>query len=73
MTAAAAFWRHTGRLEGRGAFGDQRHLMQRGRSDGVGNRYALMAERGELETFPGHATPGGCLCHVPRLKTLLGE
>lgn len=59
MTAAAAYWPATGRLEVSGAYGDEPDLAARGEADGVGERYLRMAERGELATFPGRVTPCG--------------
>ena len=57
MTAAAAFWPSTGRLDAWGAFGDVPDLMARGQADGVGRRYLAMAEASELRTWPGRVTP----------------
>ena len=57
MTAAAAYWPDTGRLDCWGGFGDNPDLMARGEADGVGDRYIRMADRGELVTFPGRVTP----------------
>ena len=56
MTAACALW-ESGRLEAWGAFPDTPGLIERGRADGVGGRYAGMVERGELLTYPGRTTP----------------
>ena len=51
MTAAAAFWPDTGRLEAGGVVSvDCRALAERDLRDGVGAAYERMAERGELLT-----------------------
>ncbi|KAA8616319.1 terminase [Salipiger aestuarii] len=55
MSAAAAYWPRTGRLEAVGCFPCQPGLADRGASDGVSDRYAQMKERGELWTL-GEAT-----------------
>ena len=52
MTAAAAYWPASGRLEAWGAFGGVPDLEARGRGDNVGLEYVTMADRGELETVP---------------------
>ena len=57
MTAAAAYWPNTGRLEGWGAFPDEVPLDVRGKSDGVENGYVLMHQAGELLVFEGYITP----------------
>ena len=57
MTAAALYFAETGRLECYGAFGEIPDLSARGETDGVGDRYVRMQERGELRTFPGRVTP----------------
>ena len=57
MTAACSFWPDTGRLDCWGAFGDTPDPGARGESDGVGDRYIRMAERGELVMFAGRVTP----------------
>ena len=54
-TAACSIWPATGRVEFWLAFGDTPGLVERGRFDGA--RYDLMAERGELRTYPGRVTP----------------
>ena len=56
MTAGAAFWPNTGRLESWGAFPGVPDLHARGQRDGVGRRYALMQDRGELVVYPGVKT-----------------
>ena len=48
MSAAAAFWPETGRLECVAAFPSEQPLSERGLADGVGNRYVRMYERDEL-------------------------
>lgn len=50
MSAIAAYWPHSGRLEVQGAFPSKPGLAERGEADGVKDRYVLMAERGELLT-----------------------
>ena len=57
MSAAAWFWPKTGRLESLGVFPSQPSLAERGVMDGVGRRYAEMAERGELRTMGGQIVP----------------
>ena len=59
MTAFVAYWPQTGRLEARGAFPADPGLKDRGKDDGVGDRYVRMAERGEIRTYPGRVTPVG--------------
>ena len=48
MTAGAAYWPATGRLELRAVFPEVPDLLERGRRDNVGTLYQQMAERGEL-------------------------
>ena len=57
MTAASLYWPETGRLESYGAFPGTPDLLARGVLDGVGNRYMIMHERGELAIYPGRVTP----------------
>ena len=57
LTALAAFWPSTGRLECWAAVGDIPSLIDRGRADGVGGLYEQMERRGELQTYPGRVTP----------------
>ncbi len=57
MTCAAGFWPASQRLECYGAFGDVPDLAARGEADGVATLYERMADRGELRTWPGRATP----------------
>lgn len=59
MSACAAFWPNTGRLEVMGCFGDTPNLSKRGKNDSVGELYVQMEKRGELITFPGEVTPIG--------------
>ena len=59
QTARAAYWPETGRLEVAAAFPDEPDLDARGAGDGVGGRYRLMEQRGELRTYPGRVTPVG--------------
>lgn len=48
MSAWSNFWPQTGRLECYGAFATTPGLLERGRSDGVADRYTQMHQRGEL-------------------------
>ena len=48
MTAAAAYWTHTGRLECFAVFPERPSLPERGLKDGVGALYQRMHNRGEL-------------------------
>lgn len=57
MTAAAFYWPETGRLEVRGWFPTKPGLLDRGQSDGVGNRYVEMHQRGELDTLGDQTVP----------------
>ena len=57
MTALAAIWPLTMRIETWGAFPVAPDLAARGRLDGVGGLYARMEERGEISTYPGRVTP----------------
>ncbi len=59
MTAAAAFWHRTGRLETWGAFPATPKLRERGDADAVGDLYERMADRGELQVYDGRVTPAG--------------
>lgn len=67
MSAAALYWPQTGRLEVTGTFPAVPALLDRGQSDGVGERYVEMHGRGEL-TVMGEATvpPGPWLAEVAR-------
>jgi phage terminase large subunit-like protein len=51
MSAWANFWHETGRLEVFGAFPTSPNLLDRGRNDGVSDRYQRMFEAGELLTL----------------------
>ena len=55
MSAAAAYWPATGRLEAVAAFPEVPDLRERGLSDGVGRLYMDMANRGELIVTSGRA------------------
>ena len=57
MTALAAAWPRSGRLEVFGAFPETPDLRARGAADGCGSLYEQMRDRGELRTFPGRVTP----------------
>ena len=53
MTAAAALWPDTGRLEVWAAFPDTPGLAERSESDGCRGQYEEMQRRGELRVYPG--------------------
>ena len=57
LTAAAAYWPATGRLEAWVACGAEPDLWERGRADGCGGLYVDLARRGELRTYKGRVTP----------------
>ena len=57
LTALAALWPETGRLEAWAAVGDVPDLLDRSRADGLGGLYVQMQQRGELWTYPGRVTP----------------
>ena len=57
MTAAAAYWYLTGRIEVWGAFGDTPALAERSKADRVGDLYLAARDRGELTLYPGLITP----------------
>ena len=57
MSACAAFWPSSGRLEYWCGFGDTPDLPTRGVADGVGALYDQAHTAGELLTFPGRVTP----------------
>ena len=57
MTAAVAIWPQSGRVEVRGAFPGDPDLLERGRLDGVGRRYQLLHDQGEIGAYPGRSTP----------------
>ena len=64
MSAAAAFWPETGRLDGVACFGSEPGTKERGLRDGVGAAYSTMETRGELVLSPGR---------ISDVQTLLGE
>lgn len=53
FSACVAVWPETGRMEGLLAIGGLPSLMDRGRSDGVDNRYVRMHDEGLLHVFEG--------------------
>lgn len=57
MTAAAFYWPDTGRLETLGTFPSRPNLLNRGQSDGVGDRYVQMQDRGELSVLGDQTVP----------------
>lgn len=57
MTASAFLWPETGRLEVLGWFPASPDLVARGHNDHVGNRYAEMAQRGELRVAGDKTVP----------------
>ena len=57
MTALAAVWPGTGRVEVYGAFPGTPNLKQRGLFDGVGGLYQQMAGTGEVKVYAGRVTP----------------
>ena len=57
MSAAAFYWPETGRLETVGTFPSRPSLLDRGQSDGVGDRYVQMSDRGELSTLGDQTVP----------------
>ena len=57
MSAAAACWLGSGRLEVMAAFPSSPSLGERGLSDGVGRLYQNMAEAGDLITLGEHIVP----------------
>lgn len=57
MTAAAFYWPESGRLEVLGTFPSRPSLLNRGQSDGVGDRYVQMQNRGELSTLGDQTVP----------------
>ena len=57
MTAAAALWCDTGRVEVWAAFPGTPDLLSRGQADGVGRLYERMESAGELRTYAGRVTP----------------
>ena len=63
MSAAAAYWPETGRLQGICAFPSEPSLRARGDNDGVGELYEKMAGRAELITTQGRTVDVGELLH----------
>ena len=61
MSAAAAYWPATARLQMICAFPDFPDLHKRGENDGVGDLYEQMAKRNELITTPGRTVDIGWL------------
>jgi phage terminase large subunit-like protein len=59
MSAASFYWPESGRLEAVGTFPTVPGLADRGSSDGVGQRYTEMKERGELTTLGENTVPAG--------------
>ncbi|WP_395077104.1 terminase TerL endonuclease subunit [Hyphococcus sp.] len=57
MSAAALYWPDSDRLEVYGTFPSDPSLLDRGHSDGVGERYLQMFERGELTTLGAKTVP----------------
>lgn len=57
MSAAAFYWPETGRLEALGWFPSSPSLPDRGAADAVGQRYAQMQDRGELDTLGDRTVP----------------
>ncbi|WP_237278493.1 terminase large subunit domain-containing protein [Sulfitobacter sp. M39] len=57
MSAAAFYWPDTGRLEALGTFPSKPTLLDRGQSDGVGDRYVQMSDRAELNTLGDQTVP----------------
>lgn len=53
MTAAAAFWPRSGRMEVTAALPGVPDLRERALADGVGGRYQRMVDAGELLVYPG--------------------
>ena len=73
MTAAAAYWWETGRMEVWCAFPGVPDLRARALADSVGNRYERMAEAGELWVYPGVRTTPVKLFLTDVLNALQGE
>lgn len=59
MSAAAAYWPDTGRLEALATFPASPSLADRGASDAVGDRYVQMESRGELSVMGDATVPPG--------------
>ena len=65
MTAAAAYWPETGRLEALAVFPWRPGLLERGQRDGVGPLYERLAARGEL------TQAGDLVASIPGLLDLV--
>ena len=61
MSGAAAYWPETGRLDALACFPENPSLQERGLSDGVGNLYVRMEQRGELIQAGGRVSDIGAL------------
>lgn len=61
MSAAAAYWPESGRLEAFGAFPGNPSPADRGAADGVGDRYTQMQARGELVIVGDRVVPAPAL------------
>lgn len=59
MSADAAYWPETGRLECSGTFPAKPGLGDRGDADGVSDRYLRMHERGEMHVLGENTVPAG--------------
>jgi phage terminase large subunit-like protein len=59
MSAAAAYWPESGRLEAVATFPGSPGLLDRGAADAVSDRYEQMAARGELFTLGQNTVPPG--------------
>ena len=57
MTALAAIWPRSGRMEAWGAFPAVPDALARGAADGVGGLYQQMVDRGEVTLYGGRVTP----------------
>ena len=64
MSAVAACWPETGRLECVAAFPSEPGLAERGLADGVGRLYLNMADAGDLVTLGGRMVPIDALLHL---------
>ena len=62
MSGAAAYWPETGRLDALACFPENPSLQERGLSDGVGNLYVRMEQRGELIQAGGRFRISGPCC-----------
>ena len=78
MTAAAAYWPDSGRLEATAWFPSIPSLAERGLRDGVGRLYVDLHQRGELLTTRGRTVPIGdvlrwCLEHWGKPAVVVGD